>query len=61
MKKKYCKNCKALVDGTECHVCKSTNFTNSFQGRIFILDSDKSAIGKKIGITDNGEYALKVR
>ena len=61
MKKKFCKNCKSIVKKDECPVCKSRKFTNNFQGRIFVLNPDKSAIGKKLAITDKGEYALKVR
>ncbi|HII16442.1 TPA: hypothetical protein HA361_00865 [Candidatus Woesearchaeota archaeon] len=38
-----------------------TDFTTSWQGRIAIIDLDKSTIAKKIGIDKRGEYAIKVR
>jgi len=60
-KKKACKNCKYFVDGGECPVCKSTQFTNIWKGRIHILDANKSEISKKIDINVKGEYAIKVR
>jgi DNA-directed RNA polymerase subunit E" len=61
MKKKVCRNCKMFVEGDVCPVCKTSQFSNNWQGRIYILDPNKSEIGKKIGITVKGEYAIKVR
>ena len=61
MKKKVCKKCKIFVEGNECPVCKSNNFATSWQGRLHILDANKSFISQKIGITVKGEYAIKVR
>lgn len=61
MKKKACKKCKIFVEGTECPVCKGNQFSTNWQGRLFILDSNKSIIANKIGITVKGEYAIKVR
>lgn len=60
-KKKACKKCKYFVDGNECPVCKSTQFSTNWQGRLHILDSNKSMVAKKIGVTVHGEYAIKVR
>ncbi|MAG45701.1 MAG: DNA-directed RNA polymerase subunit E'' [Nanoarchaeota archaeon] len=61
MKKKYCKNCKILVTGTNCKVCDGTDFSDNFQGRMFITDANKSEIAKKLEIKQPGEYAIKVR
>jgi RNA polymerase subunit RPABC4/transcription elongation factor Spt4 len=61
MKKKVCKKCKLFVDGNECPNCKSNQFSTNWQGRISILDTQKSAIAKKIGLENNGEYAIKSR
>ena len=60
-KKKCCKTCKLFVDGGECPVCKTTNFTTTWQGRLQVLDADKSEIAKKIEIGVKGEYAIKCR
>lgn len=38
-----------------------SEFTTSWQGRIFISDATNSAIAEKIGIKEKGEYAIKVR
>lgn len=59
--RKACKKCKVLVKGNECPICHSNQFSESWQGRIFILDSNKSEIAKKLEISLKGEYAIKVR
>ena len=61
MKKKVCKQCKLFVEGDTCPVCKGNDFSTNWQGRIYVVDPNKSEIAKKIGITVKGEYALKVR
>ncbi|MEK6808095.1 MAG: transcription elongation factor subunit Spt4 [Nanoarchaeota archaeon] len=61
MKKKVCKKCKIFAEGNECDICKGNQFTTSWQGRVNILDINKSIIAKKISVTVNGDYALKSR
>ena len=61
MKKKACRKCKIFVEGDICPICKGNSFSTSWQGRIYVVDSNKSAIAQKIGITVKGEYAIKVR
>lgn len=60
-KKKCCKRCKIFVDGPECPVCKTSQFSTNWQGRIAVMDANKSDIAKKIGVTVKGEYAIKCR
>jgi RNA polymerase subunit RPABC4/transcription elongation factor Spt4 len=60
-KKKACKKCKLFVEGDTCPNCKISNFTTSWQGRLFITDVENSLIAKEIGIKVKGEYAIKVR
>ena len=59
--KKVCKKCRLFVDGQECPVCHGNAFTETWKGRLNILDTDKSEIAKKVGILVKGEYAIKVR
>ncbi|MFH1409321.1 MAG: transcription elongation factor subunit Spt4 [Nanoarchaeota archaeon] len=61
MKRKACKKCKYFYDGNECPVCKSNQSSTNWDGRIYILDAQKSEIAKKIDINIKGEYAIKVR
>jgi DNA-directed RNA polymerase subunit E" len=60
-KKKACKTCKYFVEGNECPVCHSKNFSTNYLGRLYILDANKSLVAKKIEISVKGEYAIKVR
>ena len=59
--KKVCRNCKAFIKGSECALCKGTNFSESWQGRINITDPENSHIAKELGIKVKGEYVIKVR
>ena len=59
--KKVCKKCKIFVQKNECPICKSTNLSENWKGRIVALDVENSEILKKIGIKEKGEYAIKVR
>ena len=59
--KKVCKKCRIFVEGQECPLCHNSNFTETWKGRITILDAEKSEIAKKVGIDVKGEYAIKVR
>ena len=61
MKKKVCKKCKLFVEGSECPHCKGNQFSTNWQGRLNVLDANKSIIAKKIEIDIKGEYAIKVR
>ena len=61
MVKKVCKKCLIFVQGNECPICKGNQFSTNWQGRIAIIDPNKSGISKKIGIDVKGEYALKAR
>lgn len=61
MKKKACKKCKMFVDGGECPACKSNQFSNNWQGRLHILDVNRSLIAQNIKVESKGEYAIKVR
>ena len=61
MTRKVCRRCKIFVKGSECPLCKWSDLTESWQGRINIIDANKSDIAKKISITIPGEYVIKVR
>ena len=50
-----------FVEGNECPVCKTSQFSTSWQGRLSIIDAEKSMVAGKIGIKSKGEYAIKVR
>jgi len=59
-KKKACKHDKFLTEKEQCPLCKGNKFVLNWKGRIYIINSNKSEIAKKIGMTKEGEYAIKV-
>jgi len=59
--KKVCKKCKIFVAKDKCPICNGDDFTDNWQGRINILDAEKSEIAKKISIKQKGEYVIKTR
>jgi DNA-directed RNA polymerase subunit E" len=61
-KQKACKSCKLIFDsGTKCPRCGSDDLSDSFKGRIFVLDPEKSEVAKNLDIKEKGEYAVKSR
>ncbi|MBI5391650.1 DNA-directed RNA polymerase subunit E'' [Candidatus Woesearchaeota archaeon] len=60
-KKKVCRKCKIFVKGNECPICKGSDVTASWKGRIIIVDAKKSEIAKKLGINVGGEYAIRIK
>ncbi len=55
-----CKTCQFITEDTVCPRCGGDT-TKDWQGIVAIADYEKSEIAKKMGITANGTYALKVR
>ncbi len=55
-----CKSCQYITESEECPRCGSQT-SKEWQGMVAIADWQKSEIAKQMGITENGNYALKVR
>jgi len=60
-KQKACKICKKIYEGNKCPKCDSKESTDSFKGRIVVLNAEKSEIAKKLNIKSKGNFAIKVR
>jgi DNA-directed RNA polymerase subunit E" len=61
-KDKACKICKTIYEeGDKCPNCGSKEYTDSYKGRIEVLNSEKSEIANKINIKTNGNFAIKTR
>ena len=58
MSARACKQCRRILAGKTCPVCKIEGARN-YQGVIVVFDAN-SDIAKKMGITAPGQYALKV-
>jgi DNA-directed RNA polymerase subunit E" len=61
MRKKVCKQCRIFAEEGICPVCRGNDFATSWQGRVNVLNAEKSAIAKKMNVSVSGEYAIKVR
>ena len=61
-KTKACKICNKIFEtGEKCPKCDSKESTESFKGRIVILDPEKSEIAQKLSIKEKGDFAIKTR
>ncbi len=61
MKRKACRSCKIFVDGNECPICKGSQFSENWKGRMTYFDIQRSIVAKNVGIHQKGEYAIKVK
>ena len=62
VKQKACKLCKTIFDsGEKCPNCGSKEYTESFKGRIVVIDPNKSEIAKKLNLKEKGNFAIKTR
>lgn len=57
---KACKVCSYVDEQDVCPRCGGQT-SKEWQGFLVVTDFEKSEIAKKMGITANGRYALKVR
>jgi len=62
-KRLACRDCHSVVDPDQdtCPVCNSTTLTEDWAGYVIIAHPEKSEIAEKMGVTEAGRYALKVR
>ncbi|MEK6824115.1 MAG: transcription elongation factor subunit Spt4 [Nanoarchaeota archaeon] len=61
-KQKACKICNTIFEqGEKCPKCESKEITESFKGRIVVLDPEKSEIAQKINLKEKGNFAIKTR
>lgn len=58
--KKACKNCKRILSGTKCPICKTSKVIETWKGKVIIIDAEKSEIAKKLSIKDSGEFAIRI-
>ncbi|MBX8634004.1 MAG: DNA-directed RNA polymerase, subunit E'' [Candidatus Thermoplasmatota archaeon] len=57
---KACKNCSYISEEDTCPLCGGQT-SREFQGYLIVIDYQKSAIAKQMGINVNGKFALRVR
>jgi len=62
VKPKACKICNQIYEsGEKCPVCESKESTDTFKGRIVIMNPEKSEIAGKLNLKKKGNFAIKTR
>ena len=61
MAKKVCKKCKIFVEGDKCPTCGNSDFTETWKGRVVIINPEESEVAKNIKVKKAGSYAIKTR
>ncbi|MEK6926768.1 MAG: transcription elongation factor subunit Spt4 [Nanoarchaeota archaeon] len=62
MHAKACKICRTIYEsGEKCPNCGSKDSTDSFKGRVIVLNPEKSEISQKLKIKGKGNFAIKNR
>lgn len=62
VKEKACKMCKTIyLEEDKCPNCGSKESTESFKGRIVVINPEKSEIAQKLNIPSKGNFAIKTR
>jgi DNA-directed RNA polymerase subunit E" len=59
-KEKACKGCKTIYEGSECPSCKKKEFSDSFKGKVEIINPEKSELTQHLKITKKGTYAIRL-
>ncbi|QQG39802.1 MAG: DNA-directed RNA polymerase subunit E'' [Candidatus Aenigmatarchaeota archaeon] len=60
VREKACKNCRRIVEGDICPMCKSTDMTRSWRGTVVVFDAE-SEIAKGMNVKAAGRYVIEVK
>ena len=59
-KAKACKRCRFIFEeGEKCPKCGSTSVTESWKGKVEIVDPATSEIAKELKLVEKGVYTIK--
>lgn len=62
MPSKACRICSAIYEtGDKCPKCGSKEFSDSFKGRIIVINPEKSEVSQKLKLKVKGNFAIKNR
>ncbi|MBI2550090.1 DNA-directed RNA polymerase subunit E'' [Candidatus Woesearchaeota archaeon] len=59
--KRVCRQCRIFVEEGNCSICHNADFATAWQGRITVIDPGNSFISKKVGVSREGDYAIRIR
>lgn len=58
-KPKACKKCRLVHNEEKCPKCGASQSTESWKGKIDVLNPEKSEIAKNLKLAEKGVYAVK--
>ncbi len=61
VQRNVCRNCRILVKGNACPLCRGNDLTTTWAGVAVIYDPAGSQIAKEMGVEAKGTFALRVR
>ncbi len=59
-KEKVCKQCKMIYEGAKCPQCGNSEHSDSYKGKVVVLNPEISEIAKNLKITKKGNFALRM-
>jgi len=59
-KEKACKNCKMIFEGSNCPNCDKKEVSDTFKGKVEIVNPERSEIAGQLKINKKGLYAIKL-
>ncbi len=61
MAQRACRQCKAIFDsGSKCPSCGNEEISESFKGKVIVVNPENSEVAKNMGINKKGVYAIKL-
>lgn len=61
MVEKACRNCRMIVEGDACPLCKTSELTDKWGGLLLIIEPEKSELAAKAAIKVPGRYAVRIK
>ena len=59
-KEKACKNCKRIYDEAVCPVCDKKETSDTFKGKVEIVNPEKSEVAQQLKVNKKGLYAVRL-
>lgn len=58
---KACRQCKSLFEGSKCPSCGADEPSESFKGKVVVLNPESSEIAQKLNLPKKGLFAIRLR
>ena len=60
-KEKACKQCRKIYEGTTCPSCGSKENSDTFKGKVYVLNPEQSELAQKLLLKLKGLFAIRLR